>query len=147
MSPIIFLYFPICLPLGGKGCNGSWPEDAYDYVLANKGQDAEECYPYTAKVCCLVTQIFFLFIDITKEKKSLANSEFISHTWAMIELWMQCPTQIKIKKNDEQTEHNFNMKIMSKLISVHAADVGSTETWHISYGAESGFSRHRRETV
>ena len=41
---------------------------------------------------------------------------------------MQCLIQIKIKKNDEQTEHNFNMKIMSKLISVHAADVGSTET-------------------
>lgn len=33
---------------GNQGCNGGWPNSAFDYIINNGGINEEACYPYTA---------------------------------------------------------------------------------------------------
>ena len=35
---------------GNYGCNGGWPDSAYDYIIAKKGISSSTNYPYKARV-------------------------------------------------------------------------------------------------
>ena len=53
----IFLYLcmtVVLFPIGqfkNQGCNGGQVEAAFQYIASVDGEDTEESYPYTAKVC------------------------------------------------------------------------------------------------
>jgi len=117
---------------GNQGCNGGLPDQAFQYVIANKGLDTWASYPYTAETgnSCLFNAANIGSCDVTSYVDVTPGSETALVTAILIE-------PIATAIDASQTSFQFYTSGV-----YYEPACSSTELDHgvfiIGYGTESG---------